>query len=318
MSYATITPMNVDTHFHIFDKNTISMANSRYSVGYDASIDDWFNLANKQGIAGGVIVQPSFLGFDNALLLKTIQRTPKLLRGVGSVEPKTSRKELLELKKRGVCGIRLNLFDDQHPLDTLESNQNLINLLKGLDMHLQIHHNDGLLNELLSNIPHGTKIVVDHFGRPNTDDEFLSEQLGINKHLENLWVKLSAPYRTPKINHQAIFEYWAKKIGKSRLLWGSDWPHTRYEESESYESQIRKFLDLTKDSDLVNQILSTNPRSLYWQSHFSLPPPINRLAIGLNQPQTYRLAKITINVNIRRGFMRFKAFIAIMKSKLLD
>ncbi|NBU52631.1 MAG: amidohydrolase, partial [Chitinophagia bacterium] len=35
-------------------------------------------------------------------------------------------------------------------------------------MHVEIHHNDGLLNDLLLQIPVGIQIVIDHFGRPKT------------------------------------------------------------------------------------------------------------------------------------------------------
>lgn len=256
--------MNVDTHFHIFLKNDVSNAHSRYAVDYDAKINDWHKLANGQQITGGVLVQPSFLGFDNSLLLETIKQNPKQLRGVAVVEPKTSRKELLALKSQGIRGIRLNLFGEEHPLDMLESNQKLISYLKNLDMHLELHHEDGLLNDLLLNIDEGTSIVVDHFGRPASNDEFKASNKGIKKHLGNLWVKLSAQYRTPNIDHQSIFEYWRNAIGASRLLWGSDWPHTGFEALEPYELQVQRFLSLTNSPELRNQILSNNPRALYW------------------------------------------------------
>ena len=255
--------MNVDTHFHIFDKNHVRCEHSRYAIDYDASIEDWLKVANAQKMTRGVIVQPSFLGFDNSLLLKTIAQYPERLRGVGSVDPKTSKKELMELSSRGMRGVRLNLFGDQDPLSTLEKYQNLISLLNSVNMHLQIHHNDGLLNEILLNIPAGIKVVVDHFGRPETNNEFGKACAGIDRHFGNLWIKLSAQYRTPNINHQNIYQYWLTKIGISRLLWGSDWPHTRFEGSETYANQMKEFLALTQDAGAIHQILCDNPRSLY-------------------------------------------------------
>ena len=179
-------------------------------------------------------------------------------------DPKASRNELLELSKQGVCGIRLNLAGDEDTFGTLKNYQDLINLLKGLNMHLQVHHDDGLLNEILLAIPNGIDIVIDHFGRPQANNEFEKLNDGIRKHRDNLWVKLSAQYRTPNINHQTIFEYWLKQIGASRLLWGSDWPHTRFEATETYESQMKQFLSLTNSPELRQQILSNNPRALYW------------------------------------------------------
>lgn len=265
MSYATIIRMNVDTHFHIFDKAHLNRDQARYNVDYNASIDDWAKAANEQQISGGVIIQPSFLGFDNTLLLQAIELNPKCLRGIAAVDAQTSQDELLELSKQGVRGIRLNLSGDQDPLGTLHKNQDLINLLPASGMHLQLHHDDGLLNELLLFIPKGVNIVIDHFGRPKTNDEFEKLNDGIKKHQGNLWVKLSAQYRTPNINHQGIFEYWLKTIGASKLLWGSDWPHTRHEATETYVSQMKQFLSLVDSLELRQQILSSNPTALYWR-----------------------------------------------------
>ena len=246
MSYGSISDMNVDSHFHLFLKDDVSDAHSRYPISYDATIQDWRKEAKGQQVTGGILVQPSFLGFNNSFLIQAIQQDPEHLRGVGVVKPDTTQQDLLELKKQGIRGIRLNLFGEKDPLEALKENQTLINHLSDIGMHLQLHHDDGLLNELLLNIPRGINIVVDHFGRPTMQDDFRKNHTGIDLHLGNLWVKLSAQYRTPKLSHSSIFEYWLEKIGASRLLWGSDWPHTRYETSESYGHQIQGFLSLRK------------------------------------------------------------------------
>lgn len=264
MSYASIKLMNVDTHFHIFDKNTSASAESRYSVNYSARIEEWLHAAHQQGVTKGVIVQPSFLGFDNSLILETIQQNPTLFKGVGAVDPNISSEELFELSRQGIRGIRLNLYGSKDPFETLQKYTSVIGLLNGLNMHLQIHHDDGLLNELLLAIPSGTNIVVDHFGRPKTDDEFEKLNTGICKHQNKLWVKLSAQYRTPNIDHQNVFQYWLNTVGQSRLLWGSDWPHTRFEGAETYRSQIDRFQALNISPDLKHQILCANPEALYW------------------------------------------------------
>lgn len=264
MSYGIISVMNVDTHFHIFYKKDVNEAHSRYSIDYDATIDDWQKESEKQQIKGGVIIQPSFLGFDNSLLLQAIKQSPELLRGVASIEADASKETLAEIKGQGIAGIRLNLVGESNPIAKIETSLNLIAHLQALDMHLQIHHDDGLLNQLLLTIPKGVKIVVDHFGRPKNNSEFHENTDGIIKHQGNLWVKLSAQYRTPEINHKMLFEYWLKQIGASRLLWGSDWPHTNFEASESYEDQMNNFLELVDDSSIRNQILCDNPLKLYW------------------------------------------------------
>jgi predicted TIM-barrel fold metal-dependent hydrolase len=264
MSYASINLMNVDTHFHIFEKDSSNKDHSRYSVDYSARIEDWLDQANKQDIAGGVIVQPSFLGFDNSLLIEAIKSNSRLLRGVAVVTPDTTRSDLIALSKQGVRGIRLNFYGDEDPFSTLQRYTELIKLLKGVGMHLQIHHDDGFLNGLLLAIPAGVDIVLDHFGRPKAVDEFENLSAGIDKHRDRLWVKLSAQYRTPNLNHQIVFQYWLNKIGSARLLWGSDWPHTRFEAAESYSTQMNRFQSLCAAPEIKDQILSANPKALYW------------------------------------------------------
>ncbi len=257
--------MFVDSHFHIFIKNN-SQPNSRYLIDYDASIEQWFTLTKPLRITKGIIIQPSFLGTDNSLLLRTIKDHPDTLRGVGVVEPSVSKDELLDLKKNGVTGIRLNLFEDQNPYHSLEKYAQVLDHLKDINMHLEIHHNDGLLNDLLLKIPQGIELIIDHFGRPKTNDEFPNNEEGIYKHEGHIWVKLSAQYRTKHINHHAIFKYWLTRIGPSRLLWGSDWPHTGYESYQNYSQQLNELMMLVSNAELKYQILSKNPQNLYWSN----------------------------------------------------
>ena len=264
MSYGSIISMSVDTHFHIFYKNAINRALARYTVSSSAPLNEWFTLSRAQGITHGVIVQPSFLGTDNTYLLDAIRQFPSQLKGVGVVDPLISKDALRILKTKGMSGIRLNLSEEPNPLTVLEMNQGLMTHLIDLDMHLQIHHDDGLLNTLLSNLPQGLKIVVDHFGRPKSNSEFLNDHAGIDRHNKNLWVKLSAPYRTPHLDHGALFQYWLNKIGPERLLWGSDWPHTRFESQQNYANQMQQFQLLCQDPALKDQILTKNPMALYW------------------------------------------------------
>ncbi len=256
--------MSVDCHFHIFDKDVINPAIARYAVSNSASLSEWLSLANAEGITHGVIVQPSFLGTDNTLLIDAIAKYPDRLKGIAVVDPAITKNELQALQNKGIRGVRLNLSEDPKPLETIARNQALMGHLKDLNMHLQIHHDDGLLNTLLLHVPLGLQIVIDHFGRPKTNTEFLSQSSGIDRHQQNLWVKLSAPYRTPHLNHRAIYQYWLNKIGSARLVWGSDWPHTRHEHKQNYANQVGQLQALSDDEDLKSGILKTNPLALYW------------------------------------------------------
>lgn len=256
--------MKIDAHFHIFLSKSINQTQSRYVLEYDATIDQWGKLAAQAGLEGGVIVQPSFLGVDNSFLLAAIRLKPNKLRGIAVLPPNTPRSELEELKEQGVLGARLNLFKEENPSAHIRAHWKLIELINESGMHLEIHHGDGLLNTVLLDIPKGTKIVVDHFGRPKTDAEFLNQATGVEMHAGLLWVKLSAQYRTPHLHHKKVLEYWLNTIGPNKLLWGSDWPHTGFEAMQTYENQLSDLKALVSDRSLIDQILVNNPKHLYW------------------------------------------------------
>ena len=270
--------MKIDAHFHVFLAKAINQTQSRYVLKYDATIDQWEQLATQGGLEGGVIVQPSFLGVDNSFLLAAIRLNPNKIKGIAVLSPNTPRSELEELKEQGVPGIRLNLFGSADPAENIRRHWKLIEFVNESEMHIEIHHDDGLLNTLLLDIPKGTEIVVDHFGRPKTNAEFLNQATGIERHASSLWVKLSAQYRTPHLHHSKVLEYWLNTIGPEKLLWGSDWPHTGFEAAQTYEKQLSDLNKLVPDASLIDQILVSNPKHLYWQ----LREAINFVGMGLN------------------------------------
>jgi predicted TIM-barrel fold metal-dependent hydrolase len=75
---------------------------------------------------------------------------------------------------------------------------------------------------------------------------------------------LSAQYRTPHLDHTKVLDYWLERLGPSKLLWGSDWPHTGFERDQGYAQQLNALGTLVHDEQLLDQILSTNPKYLYW------------------------------------------------------
>ena len=66
--HTTPSKVGVDTHFHVFEAG-IGQRGSRYVPAYAARIADWQQVSRAAGISLGVLVQTSFLGTDNRLLL---------------------------------------------------------------------------------------------------------------------------------------------------------------------------------------------------------------------------------------------------------
>lgn len=70
----------IDTHAHAFTKALPRAAQIRYSPEYDATYDDFLAAMKPFSFDRGVLVQPSFLGFDNSYVLEAIKKYPKNFR----------------------------------------------------------------------------------------------------------------------------------------------------------------------------------------------------------------------------------------------
>jgi len=66
----TIT--GIDTHAHVFLKNLPLVPGHRYTITYDASLDQYLAMLDRHGMSNGVLIQPSFLGTDNRYLLSAL------------------------------------------------------------------------------------------------------------------------------------------------------------------------------------------------------------------------------------------------------
>jgi predicted TIM-barrel fold metal-dependent hydrolase len=101
-----------DCHAHVIE-NT-----ERYPLwsgrGYDppiAALDDYLAFLDRNGIARGVLVQPSVYGFDNRCLLDALERADGRLRGIAVPAPDTSAAEMEAMHRFGVRGVRCNLIN---------------------------------------------------------------------------------------------------------------------------------------------------------------------------------------------------------------
>ncbi|WP_414645960.1 amidohydrolase family protein [Bradyrhizobium sp. 26S5] len=266
---AEVPQSAIDTHAHVFHRALKLAPGRRYAPDYDAPLDLYLQQLDQNGITNGVLVQPSFLGTDNSYLVECLKATNGRLRGIVVVDLAVAADELRALDRAGVAGIRLNLVGQ--PLPDLTSSEwtALLAQIRTLDWQVEIQRNasdlamfaPGLLDQ-------GVKVVLDHFALPDPklgiDDPGFQSVLKLGA-TRNVWVKISAPYR-----NGAAGEAFAKQAypllrtayGVDRLLWGSDWPHTQFEATQSY-AKNRKFLDeLVTDADERARVLAS-PRELF-------------------------------------------------------
>jgi len=267
-----ITPPVIDAHAHIFQRSLAMANDKRYTPDRDAVVSEYLNELDKNCFTHGVLVQPSFLGFNNDYLLAALNAHPDRLRGVAVVDPAIGPNELAALSAQGVTGIRLNLFGRGMPNFQKAPWPAFQEKLQKLGLHVEIHCESHHLEKVLpSFLNAGNRLVVDHFGRP--DAALGTGDPGFQYLLEagatgQVWVKLTAAYRLGKEPEAPfagpdVIAGLINSISLERLVWGSDWPHTQFTNRMDFKSALQLFENLVPDVKTKQQILSGSAKVLF-------------------------------------------------------
>lgn len=264
---------SIDTHAHVFERGLPLAEQRRYAPDYDAPLDAYLAQLDAHGVSRGVLVQPSFLGTDCGYMLDALRRAPQRLRGVAVIERDCRIDTLTKMANAGVAGIRLNLIGHADlSLDRWVSAQTLAHV-RDLQWHVEVHAEaarlPGIVVPLLEA---GMNVVVDHFGRP--DPDIGVRDAGFRRLLEladtqRVWVKVSAAYRNwrqlrsdDNDVHEA-FHLLKAAFGVHHLIWGSDWPHTRFEADEDFSHAFELLRALLPVEDELRVVLADTPARLY-------------------------------------------------------
>jgi predicted TIM-barrel fold metal-dependent hydrolase len=262
-------PPTIDTHAHVFHRGLQLAPGRRYAPDYDAPLALYLEQLDRNGMSNGVLVQPSFLGSDNSYLVACLNQAAGRLRGIAVVDPAAATDELRALDRAGVVGIRLNLVGQPLPDLAASEWKVLLANLKAMGWQVEIQRNAADLAALAPQLlDHGVAIVLDHYALPDpklgvADPAFQSVlKLGATR---SVWVKISAPYRNGAAGEEfakAAYPLLREAYGLDRLLWGSDWPHTQFEATQTY-AKNRQFLDtLIADESERAQVLAS-PHQLF-------------------------------------------------------
>jgi predicted TIM-barrel fold metal-dependent hydrolase len=240
----------VDTHAHVFTRALPFAANRRYTPDYDATIGNFIAELDRHGVGQAVLVQPSFLGTDNRHMVEAIATAPDRLRGIAVVDPTASDRDLDDLRSAGVVGIRFNLMGDDPAKLARPEWRSLAQraAARGWQIELDAYGRD--LPRLLDLFaPFGAPIVLDHFGRPDPalgGDDPGFRRLSAAGPTGDIWVKLSGAYRCGGVDILSHARALISAVGTGRLLWGSDWPFTRFEDVRRYSdgtTELQRWLD---------------------------------------------------------------------------
>lgn len=254
----------IDTHAHVFHRGLKLAPGRRYAPDYDAPLALYLEQLDRNGMTNGVLVQPSFLGTDNSYLVESLKQASGRLRGIAVVGPAVTPDELRTFDRAGVAGIRLNLVGQPLPDFATAEWKALLGNVKSMGWQVEVQRNASDLAALAPRLlDHGVAVVLDHYALPDpklgVDDPGFQSVLKLGA-TRNVWVKISAPYRNGPAGEsfaKAAYPLLREAYGLDCLLWGSDWPHTQFEASQSY-AKNRQFLDaLVVDQSERAQVLAS-------------------------------------------------------------
>ena len=263
-------PDAIDAHCHVFVKGLPMAIDARYRPTYDASWETLLALAEKNGVGRAVILQPSFLGFDNRYLLDTLRARPGRFRGVPWLSPSTPipPADWEEMARLGVRGLRFPIYGLPTPQWSYYREMLAEARQRRWPIHLYVESRR--LPELLPVlIDGGHDVVLPHFGM---FDRTLgpARDPGFKVMLENapsgrLWVVMCGAYRVGPERARSATQMLLSAFPPERLLWGSDWPHTDtgLDRVTTYPQTMKWFEEWVPDKTVRRTILVETPARLY-------------------------------------------------------
>lgn len=277
--------MTVDTHVHIVgDPNRYPMIPERMYTPAVATLAQLQEIGEPAGVSRFVVVQPSFYGTDNTLLLDTLAALGPRGAGVAVLDPeRTGEGDAQRLAASGIRGLRLNLYS------TSSAGPGLANrfaatagLAKRMRAHVEVVADMPVLIQAADLLAQAeVPIVIDHYGLPEQarpDGEAGQALLALVQR-PHVWMKLSAPYRsTGDRLGIAPDPPWLAALlqaAPARCVWGSDWPHTPAHADQpgagmhvayrtlDYAALVSAFREAVGDRVIADRVMSENAMRLY-------------------------------------------------------
>jgi predicted TIM-barrel fold metal-dependent hydrolase len=229
----TVPPNSCDCHLHVFEAAYPHVPEPLYTFP-EATLVQYQRVAQHLGLERMVLVQPSFYGTDNRLLLDVLERVGPSCRGVVQIEEAVADRELERFHRLGVRAIRLDLFARASwPVQEIAAYiRRMAARARPHGWHLQFYTPGTLVRDLLPFLAElEDPFVIDHMGymleaEGLTETDF--DRLLALLQRGQCWIKLSGPYRIAKDKPLSYVEPIGRALVQARpdrLIWGSDWPH---------------------------------------------------------------------------------------------
>jgi predicted TIM-barrel fold metal-dependent hydrolase len=278
--------MRCDCHIHVVGPiGRYPQVPTRTYQAAEASLAALTAHRAARGVTRFVVVQPSFYGSDNTLLLESLDALAGEGRGVAVIDRAMPEGSLADFARRGVRGLRLNLYStaagrEQHQIGALFTP--LADIAAGMGWHVEVIAGiDVLLGAADLFACARVPVVIDHYGLYGHATPYSEHGRALLDlfRLPNVWIKLSAPYRVsddPLCTRPD--SAWLAAIvaaAPNRCVWGSDWPHSPLHPQQrradlqlpyrplSYATLVDEFLAALGHDAAAQAIMIDNPARLY-------------------------------------------------------
>lgn len=274
-----LPPGACDCHTHVFGSaEAYPVAHAPTYPLPDADATRHRQMRQAAGLARAILVQPAPYGDDCRAIIDAIAGEPDALRGIGTAFAGAEPEQLAALKAAGVVGLRFvhldlpagkNRFPGAAGLDDLWA---LAPAMAATGLHAQLWCDAATAvahRQRLTGL--GLPIVLEHMARFDMDaGPHGAAFAGVLDMLAagEVWVKLAlcrASSQFPDYADARPFHDRLVEANTDRVLWASDWPHVRMDETRPDVGHLLDLFDewTGHDAALARRILVDNPAALY-------------------------------------------------------
>jgi len=267
---------SVDCHVHVFEKKYPLSPGRGYNPP-DSTLADLKHLHKTLGVDRVVFTQPSVYGIDNSAILDGMAalnaETPNRARGVIACTTAITDKEMEDLDKKGVRGIRLNTDNKGGmPIEFSEIPE-LEARMRAFGWHFEFLFPGKDIVELMPVLTSiKVPISIAHFAYQPAKDGIGAP--GFKALIElmkrgNCWMKISGANRVSETDLPPYDD--VQPMARSLIeaapehsVWGTDWPHpNKYQVNPNDGDLVDWFGKWVPDEAMRNKIMVDNPAKFY-------------------------------------------------------
>ncbi len=268
--------MICDSHIHVFgppDRYPVR-SEARYAFG-QSLLADYQPFARRAGIRRIVVVQPSTYAQDNDCTLDASAALGENGRAVVDIDAAAvTDDELADMHRKGARGARLNVPlalepDDDAVAAVVARALRVAARIAPLGWHVEMLTPGWMAPRVvapLCDLP--APCCFAHLGGMGAAgrDGFDIFLRSLSAARGRCWVKLSAFYRVSRDPLYRDVEPLVRELvaaAPDRMLWGTDFPHPKFRDTATPESQLSMLERCVPDEGVRRRILIDNPARLY-------------------------------------------------------